>query len=404
MRQFNNLEPVHICMLGEFSITVGDKQIRDTVARTHQLWHLIEYLIAFRNMVITQDELIEVLWPEGNIDNPANALKNLVYRVRSALSSHGLPHARDMIIYSRGGYRWNNSLNCIVDSEEFEQLYALAISPDQPLEQQIQRYFDVIKIYKGDFLPGARFEGWVIPIATTYRSKFFQCVYALCDILEQQERYEELEAVCRKAIDINQFEEPAHRYLILSLIKQGKQSQAMVHYGAVTELFFRELGVSPSRTMRSLYRDIVKKTHDVEVDLSIIKEDLQESDSTEGTFYCEYEVFKNLYRLEARTAARTGQSIFIALVTLEDADGDVLEVKVQNKMMDSLYSIIQSSLRKGDVFARFSASQYVLMLPSLNYENCAMVMDRIAKRFRHLHRNKNVSIFYKIQPLDPIDI
>ena len=33
-----------------------------------------------------------------------------------------------------------------------------------------------------------------------------------------------------------------------------------------------------------------------------------------------------------------------------------------------------------------------------------MVMERIIKRFRHTHRNRNVSIFAKIQPLDPVDV
>lgn len=397
------LEPIHITMLGGFSINVGESRIQDTVARTHQLWHLIEYLIAFRHKTISQDELIDILWAEGDIDNPANALKNLVYRVRSALSSHGLPHAKDMIVYSRGGYRWNNGLPCIVDTEEFERLYKLAVAPGQTVDQQVRRYMETIDIYKGDFLPGARFENWVVPLASHYRSMYFSCVYSVLEILTVQHRYAEVEMICQKAIGVDQFEESAHRYLILSMIRQGKQSQAMTHYSQVTDLFFRELGVSPSASMRALYREIVKTIHDVEIDLGIVKEDLEESDRTEGAFYCEYEVFKNLYRLEARTAARTGQSIFIALVTVEDADGNVLDVKLQNKVMDSLYGLIQSSLRKGDVFARFSASQYVLMLPALTYENCAMVMDRITKRFRHVHRNKNVSIYSKVQPLDPID-
>lgn len=407
MRQTANSqtgEPIHITLLGGFSIRVGANEIHDSVARTHQLWHLIEYLIAFRHKTITQEELIEVLWPEGDIDNPANALKNLVYRVRTALHSHGLQYAKDMISYNRGGYCWNNNLPCAVDAEEFEHLCKLAAAPGQTVEEQARRYAEAIELYGGDFLPGARFETWVVPISSHYRTLYLDCVYGLLEILTAQQRYAEMEPICLKTIGIDQFEETAHRYLILSLIRQGKQSQAMSHYSQVTELFFRELGVSPSASTRALYREIAKTTHDVEIDLNIVKEDLEESDRTNGAFYCEYEVFKNLYRLEARTAARSGQSIFISLVTIEDTDGELLEVKMQNKVMDNLYGIIQSSLRKGDVFARFSASQYVLMLPALSFENCSMVMDRIAKRFRHIHRNKNVSVFVKVQPLDPIDI
>lgn len=394
---------IEVSMFGGFSIQAGEGRLQDTVARTHQLWHLIEYLITFRSKSITQEELIAVLWPEGGIDNPANALKNLVYRVRSLLSSHGLPCAKDMIVYSRGGYRWNNDLPCRVDAEEFDRLFHLADSDALTPEQRVPYYRRLIDLYKGNFLPGARFETWVAPLSSRYRARYYQCVYALLDHLQEQRDFAAMEEICLRAIAIDQFEEPAHRYYIIALIGQGKQALGMSHYSSVTDLFFRELGISPSSSMRELYREIAKTSHDVEIDLGIVKQDLEESDHTDGAFYCEYEVFKNLYRLEARTAARTGQSVFISLVTAEALDGSAMDVKLQNKVMDSLFEIIQGSLRKGDVYARFSACQYVLMLPALTFENCEMVMDRIIKRFRHIHRNRNVAVFCKTLPLDPIE-
>jgi hypothetical protein len=157
--------------------------------------------------------------------------------------------------------------------------------------------------------------------------------------------------------------------------------------------------------MRDLYREMSKSVHDVVIDINVIQEDLKESGDLGGAFYCEYEVFKSLYRLEARTAARTGQSIFVSLLTVEsDTPDKPLDTQQQSKIMDSLFDIVQGSLRKGDVFARFSAAQYVLMLPTLTYENCEMVMGRIIKRYRQHYRPKGISIHAKIHPLDPIDI
>jgi hypothetical protein len=189
------------------------------------------------------------------------------------------------------------------------------------------------------------------------------------------------------------------------MVRQQKQAQALNHYSFVTNLFFRELGVNPSKAMRAIYRDIVRTVHDVEADIGNIKEELKESGDSGGAFYCEYEVFRNLYRLEARTAARTGQSIFISLLTV-DSDGpdETRDLKLQSKVMDGLYDIIQSSLRKGDVFSRFSASQYVLMLPNLTFENCEMVMARIIKKYKQSYRPKGVAILSKVQPLEPVEL
>ena len=401
----NDVDVIEIKMFGRFQITVGEHSIHDSSMRTHQLWHLIEYLIAFRNKTVSQEEIIQVLWPDGNIDNPSNALKNLVYRIRSTFAKHNIPYAKEMIVYQRGSYQWNNALNCVVDAEKFEALYKAATEESVSDETKIERYQQAIRLYEGDFLPSSCYENWVIPISSYYHLIYFKCVYAVLELLEKQERYAEIEEICTKVQMIDQFEESVHRYLLKALIKQEKQQQALTHYGFVTDLFFRELGVSPSTEMRELYREMVKSVHDVVIDIGVIQEDLKESGELGGAFYCEYEVFKNLYRLEARTAARTGQSIFIALLTVEsEKEGLVLEVKQQSNIMDFLFDIIQSSLRKGDVFAKFSAAQYVLMLPTLTYENCDMVMGRIMKRFRKTGRTKGVTIRAKIHPLNPIEM
>jgi DNA-binding SARP family transcriptional activator len=396
-------EVIQITMLSGFAVEMGENRITDMTSRTHQLWHLIEYLITFRGKTVTQEELIDVLWPEGEIDNPANALKNLIYRVRTALQAQGFAYAKDMIAYNRGGYCWNNSLPCVVDCEEFERMHKLASAPGLPEEVRMRRYLDAVEIYKGDFLPGARFESWVVPIASRYHAMYFECVYQLLEIMAGRGEYAAMEEICDRALLIDQFEEPVHRYLLIALIRQGKQAAAMAHYSATTDLLFRELGVAPSSEMRGLYREIARTPHDMELDLSVIKDDLKEAEKTAGAFYCEYEVFKHMYRPEVRAAARTARSIYIALLTVEEADSKPMEVKLQNKVMDSLYDIVQSSLRREDVFSKYSACQYVLMVPALTFENCSIVMERIAGRFRQTHRGKTVSVRTKIQPLDPVD-
>ena len=64
-------------------------------------------------------ELYEALWPNDESSNPENALKTLVSRTRSLLStiSKELPSC---IATNRGSYRFNAIENCEVDIYEFE--------------------------------------------------------------------------------------------------------------------------------------------------------------------------------------------------------------------------------------------------------------------------------------------
>lgn len=392
---------VYIQMLGGFQLTVGDKVISDSISHTRQLWNLLEYLIAFRNNTISQNELVEALWPDNGSENPANALKNLVYRIRTLFASHGIPCAKEFIVFRHGAYHWNNALPCQVDTEDFENLAKAALQASCA-EEKVDIYMRAMELYKGDFLPGSGYEEWAVPLTGYYRSVYFKCVYEAVTLLIDLGRFDDIAVICERAAVIDPFEEKAHRYLIFALLKQNKQSAALEHYSHVTDLFYRELGVKPSEAMRDLYREITKSVNSIETDLSIIKEDLCERSMVESAFYCDYEVFKNLYRLEARAAARTGQSVFIGLLTVTDGENNVPELKLLGGIMDNLLQIIRQSLRKGDVVSRFSTTQYVVMLPALTFENGRMVLDRIHRKYKVAYRTKNVKLHTTLQPLDPV--
>ena len=78
--------------------------------------------------------------------------------------------------------------------------------------------------------------------------------------------------------------------------------------------------------------------------------------------------------------------------------------KLLNNAMDHLEGAIRLSLRKGDVAARFSAAQYVVLLPTVTFESGSKVLERIVNRFSREHRNIPVIIHTKLQPLDPIPL
>ncbi|MFZ2539686.1 MAG: BTAD domain-containing putative transcriptional regulator [Oscillospiraceae bacterium] len=402
MSTINAQETININMLGRFQISIGDCVISDTGSRTHQIWNLLEYLIAFRNKTISQDELIATLWPDYNSDNPANALKNLVYRLRTIFHSHDIPFAKDIIVFNRGTYRWNNNLRCTVDTEEFEKLYRRSTEPLLSSAQKVDCCRKAIALYVGNFLPDSCYEEWVVPLVGYYRSIYFKCVSKGVELLLKENLYDEIISICQKAIIIDPFDELPHKYLILSFARQNNHSAALKHYNYVTDLFYRELGVKPSENMRNLYREIVKSINSVETDLEIIKDDLSEHSIIDGTYYCDYEVFKNLYRVEARTAARTGQSVFVGLLTLTDINNQVPETGLLSDVMDQLLRSVKQSLRKGDIASRFSATQYVLMFSSFTLDKGRNVMNRVCANFNADCTNKTIKLHSEIRPLDPV--
>jgi len=392
--------PVRISMLGGFTIQVGDLIVKNSSSRSYQLWSLLEYLIAFRHKTISTSEMYDALWEEDEVDNPASALKNLVYRIRTVFSSQGIPFAKNIVTYVGGTYQWNNSIPCVVDIETFETLYKRASNASQPLELRIENYQKAIDLYKGDFLASSNYKIWIVPVVSYYKSIYFKCVSEVLRLLFEQERFQDMEMICQKALMVDQFEETVHENLILSLSRQGHQNKAIAHYNFVSNLLLNELGVQPSASLRNLYRQIAKTVQSVEIDLGIIQQDLREIEPPDGAFYCEYEIFKSVYQVLARTVPRSDQSVFVVLFTVTDEKGNMPVSEFLKKALTALFHSIQKNTRRCDVFARFSASQYVLLLATNSIENCNIVLERVSEMYKKSCNIPEVEVHTNVQYLE----
>lgn len=393
----NTLPMIHVHMLGEFSITAADKTISDQNNHSKKLWNLLEYLITYRNKEIAQSELIDLLWGENESTNPIGALKTLMHRVRNMLKELGYPN--ELIVQRRGTYSWNTNVPCTVDIDVFERLCQDGSYISDP-QLRLEKYRKAIAMYKGDFLPKTNYEPWVVPVSAYYHTMYLKIVNESISILMNEERYAEVANVCWQALTIDQYTESLHYSLIRSLFLCGNQRAAVKQYSTTTDLFFSKFGVTPSAELKALYKEIMKTNKDVETDLDTIKANLKESQKKNGAFFCEYEFFKDIYRLQARAAERTGNSIYLCLITVTTPNGNAPELDMLNKSMDKLKESILESLRCSDIFARYSVSQYILMLPTASSEAAEMVLKRVISQFNKKITKGRVKINYTLTPLD----
>ena len=76
------------------------------------------------------------------------------------------------------------------------------------------------------------------------------------------------------------------------------------------------------------------------------------------------------------------------------------KAKALVRSMKKLQGVLVSSLRSGDVVARCSGSQYMLLLPTCQYETAKKVMERIENAFYRHSRERYISIEYHLEGLD----
>ena len=391
---------LYINMLGNVSLTYNGNTISDQNIRSKKFWLILEHLIAFRHRDTSQAELIDIIYPEGKSENPANALKTLVHRIRNGLYQLGYMDSHNMIIQTRGTYAWNTNMDYVIDVEEFEKLCNKGNLSTTSDDERLECYLQAIELYKGDFLHKSAFETWAIQLNVYYRTLYTNTVHKAVDLLKQRDEHEKIIDLCEKALTIDAFDESLYYNLILSLVNLGRHQEALTEYRKMTTLFYREFGVTPSKETMRLYRDIVKTSKEVETDLSVIKEHLKEESLKKGPFLCEYETFKDIYRLEVRAASRTGESVYLCLMKLATQNGGIPTTKMLNSYMDKLRDCIGKSLRSGDILAQYSVSQFILLLPLTTYENGEKAIKRVLKLFDKQYHYCPLSIIHSLQPLD----
>ncbi|WP_027400335.1 AfsR/SARP family transcriptional regulator [Anaerovorax odorimutans] len=394
---------LHIQMLSDFVLRYNGNVLSGDKVRAKKIWDLLEYMLVNRNKDISTEKLINILWREDDIEDPANALKNLVYRLRKLLkNSLDLP-ASDYIIYRHGTYVWNPDFSCIFDIDVFEEYCNKAKSANLTKEEKINLYKKALSIYKGNFLPQSAYKGFVIPLEVYYQRMYMDAAKELCYLLKEHNDYKDIEEVCRNACTIDPFDETNHILLIKALLSNKNQKKAIEHYEVVYNLFQKELGIKPSQEINKLYYDMMNRELDFEKDISVINKDLKEAEELGGALLCNYEMFKKIYRLQARAMARLNNSIFIVLLTIE-VNPNNYETRIEPEIIEKIKDIILASLRKDDVVTQYSNKQFLIMLANLTRKNINAVLNRIKQRLRNHYQMNSLEFYEQIEILDPVEL
>ena len=363
-----------------------------------RLWIFLQYLAAFSGRPVNQSELIEVIWGDDEASaDPANALKTLLHRARNAMEQLGFPDGKKIIQYRRGLYNWDPEIEIELDTQHFDLLC------NQAQEGDIEAAIEAIDLYEGDFLPNAAGSPWAVSMRTYYHTQFLKACDSAALALCEGGRYEQAVQICRRATILDPYNENSHLLLMRALSALGSQQAAIQHYSHVADMFMNQLGVSPSEEMMQFYRELTKMEMNVEMDIHVVRDKLEEKNKISGAYFCEYFTFQNIYQLEARSVQRSGRVVQLAMLTLTDRRGNAMESKQRAVAMEELHEAIRGCLRSGDAFTRVSATQYLILLPTANYENGVKVLQRIIDRYENTLAGKGALVQYSLLPVLPAE-
>ncbi|MBQ7777966.1 MAG: bacterial transcriptional activator domain-containing protein [Oscillibacter sp.] len=388
-------------MLGTFSIRKGDQEINDSDNRSRKIWLLLAYMIYCRSRAISQEELVNLLWSdEDGSSNPLNALKTMFHRARASLNQLDGTAGHSLIIRRSGNYAWNTDIPFFYDVDEFEKQCRLGTAAEDK-ETKLAAYRKALELYQGDFLPKLSSEPWVVPISAYFHNLYIQVLLDTIPLLSEAGQHEDIVTLCRKAVEVEPYNEQLYQHLMQALLALERQREAAHVYEDMSQLLFDSFGIMPSDEIRALYRDAVRTINDRALSISSLRDQLREPPAAKGALLCDYDFFRVIYHAEARALARSGDAVHICLMSATDNKDEELSKRSLDRCMENLQDVICSNLRRGDIASRCSVSQFIFMLPQANYENSCMVCERVIRAFYRQYPHSPAKLHFAVQPLEP---
>ncbi|HJD18533.1 MAG TPA: hypothetical protein IAA01_09765 [Candidatus Fournierella excrementavium] len=371
--------------LGGLRIKAGDKVLLEQGARINKPWELLIFLLLNMDEPLTNEQICEALWEDDEVANPAGALKNAAYSLRKHLTAAGLP--ADCVMTRDREYCWNPATPVQLDVQTLNALFRQGRSEKDPA-RQLELCRDFLDQYTGDFLPSLSGRRWVLPKASALSQKYLSVVLRACDLLlagGERSSAQEVLDICSRALLLEPLSEELYLRHFTALKQLNMKNAILNHYPIISNMFLDETGEVLGPELQSIFRWASEGTNTVD-DIHQIQKDLDEVTRDDrpirGAYFCPYEVFKHMYHMVVRSAVRVDNTVVLLLVGLQSTGGQAMSKQETARVMLQLREIIKNTLRKGDVFSRYSRNQYVLMLSVRQPGDSGVVAERLLKGWK----------------------
>ena len=376
---------LRVRMLGGEEIIYGKIPVlhsRNTITRSMKLFLILLYHM---KEGIARNRLLEELYGRKEVLDGANSLRVACHRLKKMLIDAGLPEY-EYISIAGGIYHFEAPIKVEVDAHIFRGLIEQA-KREKVQDKKIRLLKKACVMYSGEFLKGLSGEEWVLIESLHYKNMYTEALQQVCEKLKEQREYEEVLKICEPACELYPFDE-WQSIRIDCFIALNQYKEALKEYEDTANLFFVELGISPSERMMNQLKLMSNHISKSPQDIREIKGNLKEEPMEDGAYYCSLPSFRDGYRLVRRIMERNGQSIYLMLYTITDSGGRPMEHSEKlTAMSETLYQAIKQSLRRCDSFTRYNPAQFLILLVGTNRENCEQILNRIKHHFSNEHKS-----------------
>jgi ATP/maltotriose-dependent transcriptional regulator MalT/DNA-binding SARP family transcriptional activator len=193
------------------------------------------------------EELLEILWPEADLEAGRNRLRNLLSRLRVA-AGDVLVRDQEVVMLAPGF-----GLDAALFESQARSALAAAAGGDTTSGVGLAR--SALALYRGDLLPDDRYEAWAAGPRERLKTRFVELLDLLADDAERRDEVDEAVRFLRRATEAEPYDESRYVHVAELLVSQGRTGSARVVLGRARAAL-DELGLDPSPHLASLEAEI----------------------------------------------------------------------------------------------------------------------------------------------------
>ena len=354
---------LRVDFFGNFTASLNDVTIDLEKLLGRQLSSLFALLVYNYGKVVTKERLYTVLWQDS--ENPANALKYAIFRLRNALNEIEEFKAVELIETLKNGYQINNAVEIIADYNLYKKAVQKAL-----ITQEIEDYKAALAYYKGDFLQNLDNE-FIYLERAHYKISMVDLAEVMCNKCLELKEYRLCLDTCNFALRYDSYNEELIYCYIKALIDTKQYNQALKYYDNASKMLYKELGLGLQEKTNSLFKVISKEEKAEKQDIDTFSEGLYDITQLKGPMYCEYQIFKMITQYGVRTMIRNRIKKYMIFI---DFVNDIYD-------MDALIDIVSQTLRIDDVFTKVSYTQLAILCDLRDISDAYIVGEKIISKY-----------------------
>ena len=135
---------------------------------------------------------------------------------------------------------------------------------------------------------------------------------------------------------------------------------------------------------------------ELEIKTITLEEFLETAGNVKGAFYCDFAIFKRIYQLNLVDVSKAGNEHALVMITIKDKEGhyDNQEIQKESKRLKDL---MQTNLRKSDIFSQYSLTQYFMLIHAPKLSGIESAVNRIINYFNDEKQNDSIYLENKIE-------